>query len=183
VKKALWRQAGLVVLLLAASSARAQQQLEQRIEAGAGENRYGKQGAVELGGALSFNWRSNVSSIAISPTVGLFLTDGFEASGIFSVDYINQRTPVGRVGTTVTSLIVEPSYHYSIGKPLFVFAGLGLGAGYDGSQWSFNFVPRAGINILLGHNAVFTPAVLVPVTIGSTTNAALQVQGAFSIVF
>jgi hypothetical protein len=83
----------------------------------------------------------------------------------------------------VTSILVEPSYHLPLGKQWLAFAGAALGTGYDGTTWVFDLVPRAGLNILLGQNAVFTPAVRVPIGFGSSTSARFELQGGFSVVF
>jgi hypothetical protein len=146
-------------------------------------NKYSLQNSVELGGAAGLSWSSSQFSFTLSPNVGWFVIDRFELSAIFGLTYTNLSTAAGRVGHTVTSLLIEPSYHIPFGKQILGFAGLGLGTGYDGTQWVFNFVPRAGLNILLGQNAVFTPAVLLPIGIGGSSSATFQVQGAFSVVF
>ena len=52
---------------------------------------------------------------------------------------------------------------------MFVFAGLGVGVGYDGDNPDFELIPRAGLNVAaIGRSGVLTPEVTVPIKIGES---------------
>ncbi|MBN8612818.1 MAG: hypothetical protein J0L92_19640 [Deltaproteobacteria bacterium] len=119
---------------------------------------YARQGVVELGGTFGFNWAQHLVEFNVSPFVGVFVFDNLQLSGIFDIRYT--RTEDGPVSTDSTSftMLAEPSYHGSVDPRLFLFAGLGIGAAYNGLDLGFAIAPRVGVNILIGRSGILTPS-------------------------
>ena len=117
---------------------------------------YARSGVLELGGMFAWTAQSGQSTLMVAPTLGWFLTDNFEISGV--VQYNRQMT-AGNAHSFITAL-VEPSFHLPIVDQLFVFAGFGVGAtGVTGQDVGFAVAPRVGMNVLVGRSGILTPSV------------------------
>ncbi len=117
---------------------------------------YARSGVLELGGMLAWTAQSGQSSIMVAPTLGWFLTDNFELSGI--VQYNRQVT--GDNAHSYITALVEPSFHLPVVDELFLFAGFGVGAtGVTGQDLGFAIAPRVGMNVLVGRSGILTPSV------------------------
>jgi len=58
-----------------------------------GEVGYGRPGVVELGGSAGFTIADNYRNVAIAPSIGWFLADNLELSGILSLSYVKAGDP------------------------------------------------------------------------------------------
>ncbi len=131
---------------------------------------YVEQGTVEIGGALGASVTEDTSTFTASPSVGYFVADRVEVSGIFTFAYTrveDEDTGISDSDKT-GSLIIEPSYHHPVSDDLLVAAGLGVGAGYDGDNFDFEIVPSVGLDILTSRSNAITPTVRMPIVIGES---------------
>lgn len=121
-----------------------------------GEVGYGRPGVVELGGSAGFTIADNYRNVSIAPSIGWFLADNLELSGILSLSYVKAGDP--GMSATIFSALIEPSYHLPFNRSTFGFLGLGLGlsAGTDVST-GLAIAPRVGANFLVGRSGVLTP--------------------------
>jgi hypothetical protein len=132
-----------------------------------GENDYATKGTWEMGGGFDFSWTRASYDIGFGPQLGYFIADRVEISLLAEVDYENVKLPGGdREGAWFADIVIEPSYHHPLTESLFIFAGLGVGLGYDFNHPQFDLKPRAGFNIEVGRSGIFTPAVEVPLFMG-----------------
>lgn len=116
---------------------------------------YGRAGVLELGGSAGFAFASDFRQMNISPTVGWFVADNLELSGIVGVSNIK----TGDQQSTLWSALVEPSYHVPFNRSVFGFLGLGLGAAHvTGLGTGFALAPRLGANLMVGRSSVLTPS-------------------------
>ncbi len=151
------------IAVLASGSARAETHAEAEEE-----NHYAEQGQFEVGGSVSGSWTSELFSIGMSPSLGYFISDGFELSLIGDLNYQNlAASGGGREAALRFSLLAEPSYHFVISKLLALFGGLGVGVAYSGDRAAFDLEPRIGVNINVGRSGVFTPEISVPILFGA----------------
>ena len=135
-------------------------------QAGVGGNvGYGRGGVLELGGSAGLTIASNLRDIDFSPSIGWFLVDNFELSGILSV----QNVKAGGESSTVWSALAEPSFHLPFNRELFGFVGMGVGAAYiDKLGTGLAVAPRLGINFLVGRSGVLTPSLSYEYTTHNT---------------
>jgi hypothetical protein len=120
-----------------------------------GQTGYGRAGVLELGGSASFRAGSGFQQASVSPSIGWFLADNFQISGMFDLGYVS--TDMDSV--TTTSLLVEPSYHIPFNRSVFAFLGIGLGAAHvEDLGFGFATAPRVGMNVLIGRSGVLTPS-------------------------
>lgn len=120
-----------------------------------GQTGYGRAGVLELGGAASFRAGSGFQQASVSPSIGWFLADNFQVSGMFDLGYVS--TDADSVMTT--SLLVEPSYHIPFNRSVFAFLGIGLGAAHvEDLGFGFATAPRVGMNVLVGRSGILTPS-------------------------
>ncbi len=143
--------------------------------AGVGSNTaYSERGVMELGGSLALATANGTSSIAVEPSVGYFLFDNFELTGVVSV----RHTSISGANANQLALIAEPSVHFPVNDGVFVFAGLGVGvAVYDTSVTSLDTGYSAVLSSLDGN---------VNVGGGQTVLAfqnQLDLQGGYTIMF
>jgi len=141
---------------------------------------YSQRGAIEADGGLSAAWTKGLFSLDIAPRIGYFLVDRFQLSALFDLTYIKPgHLPYSLGGT----LQAEPSYHMPILKEdrVFLFAGLGVGVGFNGRNGSFELSPRAGANVLFGRAGVLTPAIRVPILFHSNPSTLVGIQADISI--
>lgn len=124
-------------------------------------------GTLEIGGSVGAIITEDTSTFTASPTVGYFVADRVEVSGIFQIAYTRVEDDFGNdESNTVGALIVEPSYHYPVGNEVAVNGSVGLGGGYDGDDINFQVIPGVGLDILTSHETVFTPTLRMPIVIG-----------------
>ena len=120
-----------------------------------GQTGYGRAGVLELGGSASFRAGSGFQQASISPSLGWFLADNFQLSGMFDLGYVSTDND----SITTTSLLVEPSYHIPFNRSVFAFLGIGLGAAHvEDLGLGFATAPRVGMNVLVGRSGILTPS-------------------------
>jgi hypothetical protein len=126
-------------------------------QAGAGGTTgYGRAGVLELGGSLGLQMATNLKEYNVSPTVGWFVADNFQLSGIMNLSHVATDTDSG----TIMGLLVEPSYHLPFTRTAFGFLGLGMGASYvNGLGTGFAMAPRLGANMIVGRSGILTPSI------------------------
>lgn len=131
---------------------------------------YAKAGTLEVGGAIGASITSDTTTITASPTVGYFVADRIELSGIFTFAYTRvEDEDTGRSESNKTgSLIFEPSYHLPISDDTLIAGGLGIGAGYDGDNVDFEVIPSVGLELITSRSSVITPTVRMPILIGES---------------
>jgi hypothetical protein len=152
-------------------------------QAGIGSTQtYGRAGVLELGGFLNFTGASGFTSIQVSPTVGFFVFDNFEVTGILGINYVHQtfQTAAGEVSNhkTIVRVLAEPSYHLPFSRTVWGFLGIGVGVASvpvstDSSSVGFDIAPRIGANFLVGRSGLISPAFFIDYTTGE----ALQTSG------
>lgn len=121
-----------------------------------GTQAYARAGVMELGGFMSFQ-KSDHVNFTIRPTLGYFLTDNWEISGMLAFDY-NQ---VGEESNHFFSLLGEPSFHMPINEAVYWFAGLGFGlAKLSEGDLGLAMSPRVGLNVLVGRSGILSPQFL-----------------------
>jgi hypothetical protein len=132
---------------------------------------YGRAGVLELGGSASFSTASNFTEFSLRPSIGWFIADNLELSGILSFNHAS----VDGNSATSWAILAEPSYHLPINSTLFAFLGVGAGISHVNDVGTgFALAPRLGMNILIGRSGVLTPALLAQY---STTDAIETPQG------
>lgn len=118
---------------------------------------YGRAGVLELGGFAGFTAAQDFTAVNINPTVGWFIADNVQLSGILGLSYASLD---GAEASTTVSLLVEPSYHLPFTRSVFGFLGVGLGGAFvQGEGLGFAAAPRLGVNILVGRSGILSPAV------------------------
>ena len=126
-------------------------------QAGVGSDvSYGRSGVLELGGSFNMNGIGDQSNISLTPSIGWFVMDNFELSGLVRLtnsSFKNSKT------LSFTALI-EPSVHLPVTEQFFVFGGLGVGGAYsNGLGGGVAIEPRLGGNITVGRSGILTPSV------------------------
>ena len=120
-----------------------------------GPTGYGRAGVLELGGSVGMQFATNLRQMNISPSIGWFVADNFQVSGIF--DFANVSTDGN--SATIFGGLAEPSYHLPFSRVVFGFLGLGVGASYVKSLGTgFAVAPRLGANLLVGRSGILSPA-------------------------
>lgn len=121
-----------------------------------GQVGYARAGVLELGGAAGFTAGGGMTQINVAPSIGWFVTDNLELTGIFDIAYASTETEDG----TLVTLLAEPSYHLPFNRTMFGFFGLGVGTSYvQGPGMAFAMAPRLGGNFLVGRSGILTPSV------------------------
>src|SRR5262249_9499106 len=93
--------------------------------------------------------------INISPSLGWFVAQNLELSGIVGVTNIKAQAQ----SATVWSALIEPSYHIPVDLTTFAFLGMGIGTAYEHALGAAVAVaPRVGANFLVGRSGVLTPS-------------------------
>jgi hypothetical protein len=129
---------------------------------------YGRGGVLELGGSAGLTIASNLRDINFSPSIGWFLVDNFELSGIMSVSNVK----AGSESSTVWSALVEPSFHLPFNREMFGFVGMGVGAAYiDSLGAGLAVAPRIGMNFLVGRSGILTPSLSYEYTTHNTMSS------------
>jgi hypothetical protein len=116
---------------------------------------YGRAGVLELGGSAGLMIAPDFRSVNVAPSIGWFIADNLELSGILGVTNIKADDSEA----TVWSALVEPSYHVPFNRTMFAFGGLGIGAAYvDELGTGLAIAPRIGMNFMVGRSGVLTPS-------------------------
>jgi hypothetical protein len=135
-------------------------------QAGIGSTQaYGRAGVLELGGSAGFRGASNFTQLNFDPSIGWFVADNIELTGILGVTYAKLRDD----DRTLVRALIEPSFHLPFTQTLFGFIGIGAGVAYtpeetdmtSGEKFGgagFALSPRIGANILVGRSGVLTPS-------------------------
>lgn len=119
--------------------------------------RYAEKGVLELGGAVSLVKANSFTQIGVTPTFGWFFIDYVELSVMPTVEWVKtfQNSGKGRY-----SILLEPSFHISVGGPVFAFFGAGTGVVYERETGGgLAIAPRTGINVLIGGSGVLNLSV------------------------
>lgn len=149
------------------------------------DEEYTDSGVFELGGRVGLEWTEDEFTITASPTIGYFVVDFVELSLIFTFDYRSIEDEAGeRTSTKSGALIFEPSYHLPLQEGLYLFGGVGVGAGYDGDNVDFELIPRVGLNIGVGRSGVLSPAARVPILVDSDgTTAGFGFEAGYTVAW
>ncbi|MGZ5971561.1 MAG: hypothetical protein ACXWP4_28015 [Polyangiales bacterium] len=124
--------------------------------AGRPVRRYAEKNVLELGGAISFVKANSFTQIGATPTFGWFFIDYVELSVLPSAEWVKTFRQEGKGRY---SFILEPSFHISIGGPIFAFFGAGVGVVYEAETGTgLAIAPRTGINVLIGGSGVLNLA-------------------------
>jgi hypothetical protein len=126
-------------------------------QAGTGGNTgYGRAGVLELGGSLGLQVATGLTELNISPTVGWFVADNFQISGIMGLSHVRTDND----DATLVGLLFEPSYHLPFNRTTFGFFGLGLGGAYVSELGAgFALAPRLGANFIVGRSGILSPTI------------------------
>lgn len=120
-----------------------------------GQTGYGRAGVLELGGSASFRAGDGFTQAAVAPSIGWFIADNFQLSGMFDLGYVETDGD----SVMLTSLLVEPSYHIPFNRSVFGFLGIGLGGAHvEDLGLGFATAPRIGMNVLVGRSGILTPS-------------------------
>jgi hypothetical protein len=140
---------------------------------------YGRAGVLELGGSAGLTMAQDIHVLNFSPSIGWFLVDNFELSGI--LDVANMKAGEG-TSATIWSALVEPSFHIPFNRSLFGFVGMGVGAAYVSQLGTGMAVaPRIGMDFLVGRSGILRPSLSYQYTThdamadGSTVNGTADV--------
>ena len=120
-----------------------------------GDIAFAEAGVVELGGSGGLDVNSNGHILSLRPSIGWFLVNNLELSGIIEMQWAR----LNGNDTAVFGIFGEPSYHIPFTNRLLIFGGLGLGGAFNDSDWGFALRPRLGLDILVGRSGIFRPAV------------------------
>jgi opacity protein-like surface antigen len=116
---------------------------------------YGEAGVREVGGSAGLAMAQNIRAINFSPSIGVFLADRFELSGI--LDVTNMKA--GSSSATIYSALAEPSFHVPINDQMLGFVGVGVGASYVSELGTALAVaPRVGLDFRIGHAGILRPS-------------------------
>src|SRR5262249_26877266 len=91
-----------------------------------GTTGYGRAGVLELGGPAGFTAASDFKQANVTPSIGWFIADNLEVSGLLGLNYISANSQ----DATMFSAMVEPSYHLPFTRTAFGFLGLGMGGSH-----------------------------------------------------
>jgi hypothetical protein len=140
-------------------------------EAGIGGTQaYGRAGVLELGGSGGLSRASSFTSVSIAPSIGWFVMNNIEISGIVGVNYVH----TDNADNTIVSVLAEPSYHLPFTEYLYGFLGLGAGMNYANAGMGgagFALVPRIGANIVVGRSGILTPAAVLTYSTSEAVSA------------
>lgn len=116
---------------------------------------YARAGVLELGGSAGLTMAQDIRALNFSPSIGWFLVDNFEISGILDVANLK----AGGSSATIWSALIEPSFHLPINRTMFGFIGMGVGAAYVSELGAGMAVaPRIGMDFLVGRSGILRPS-------------------------
>ncbi len=134
-----------------------------------GPTGYGRAGVLELGGSAGFTTAPSFTSVNITPEVGWFVADNLQLSGRIGYTYAHTKLNGMSSSGSITSAMIEPSYHLPFNRTTFGFLGVGVGAAYvSGPGLGFALAPRIGANFLVGRSGILTPSLSWQYTTHST---------------
>ena len=137
---------------------------------------YGRAGVLELGGAAGLTAATDLTQVNIAPSIGWFVADNLELTGILDFAYAKAGDATG----TIFTALVEPSYHLPFNRTTFGFLGMGVGVSYiDGPGAGFAVAPRLGANVMVGRSGILTPSLSWQYTTHDTMNTS---QGSLLVV-
>jgi hypothetical protein len=117
---------------------------------------YARAGVLELGGSAGLTMAQDIRALNFSPSIGWFLVDNFELSGI--LDVANLKAGEGN-SATIWSALAEPSFHLPFNRSMFGFVGIGVGASYVSQLGAGMAVaPRIGMDFLVGRSGILRPS-------------------------
>ena len=117
---------------------------------------YAEAGVLEAGGSAGFSRSNSLTALTLSPSIGWFIADNFQISGLTNITY----AAVDGDGSLFLTALVEPSYHLPFTDTIFGFAGVGAGLSYiEDAGAGFAIQPRIGMNLLIGRSGIFTPSI------------------------
>lgn len=117
---------------------------------------YGRAGVLELGGSAGVTAATDMTQVNVSPSLGWFVADNLELSGMLDLAYAK----AGNADGMITTLLVEPSYHLPFNRTTFAFLGMGFGGSYvKGPGLAFAVAPRVGANLMIGRSGVLSPSI------------------------
>jgi len=126
---------------------------------------YARRGTGEFGGSFSFALANDVTNLSADPSIGWFLWDNLELSGIIGVRHTSVAADSVsadmRSQTNQFNFLVEPSAHIPFNDALFwavgVGGGLALADNVDddpGLESGFALAPRTGLQFLVGRSGL-----------------------------
>ena len=131
-----------------------------------GQVGYGRAGVLELGGSAGLTVSPSFSAVTLAPEIGWFVADNLELSGRMAFTHVKTDMDSG----TLSTILVEPSYHLPFSRSAFAFLGMGMGAAYvKGPGFGFAVAPRIGANLMIGRSGVITPSLSYEYTTHDTT--------------
>lgn len=120
-----------------------------------GDVGYGRAGVLELGGSAGLTLAEGIRALNFSPSIGWFLVDNFEISGILDVTNLK----AGGDDATIWSALVEPSFHLPLNRMMFGFVGMGVGGAYVSELGGgLAVAPRIGMDFLVGRSGILRPS-------------------------
>jgi hypothetical protein len=134
---------------------------------------YGRAGVLELGGSAGLTMAQDIRALNFSPSIGWFLVDNFELSGILDVANLK----AGNDDATIWSALIEPSFHLPLNRSMFGFVGIGVGAAYVSELGTGMAVaPRIGMDFLVGRSGILRPSLAYEYTThdAETTGTAMD---------
>jgi hypothetical protein len=120
-----------------------------------GEIAFAEAGVLEFGGAGSFDTNADGTLISLRPSVGWFLLDNLQLSGIVEMRWAN---PADGDAVTSVGVFAEPSYHIPVTDRVLAFGGGGVGMAYNSEDLGFALRPRIGVDVLVGRSGIFRPS-------------------------
>jgi len=156
---------------------------------------YAQAGLIELGGFAHFMAAKDYSALGLFPTFGWFAWDNVELSAIVGLTRVGEVVEVREgvsagVSRTQLLLLGEPSFHLPFSETVYGFVGLGLGLAHQarspgpGAGPGFALAPRLGLNLVIAHSAVFTPALQASYqtneALGTPNGGALAAHSSFA---
>jgi hypothetical protein len=116
---------------------------------------YARAGVLELGGAAGLTMAQDIRAVNFSPSIGWFLVDNFEISGILDVTNLK----AGGESATLWSALLEPSFHLPFNRSMFGFLGMGVGAAYATELGAgLAVAPRVGMDFMVGRSGILRPS-------------------------
>jgi len=127
---------------------------------------YGRAGVLELGGAAGLTLAQDIRAVNFSPSIGWFLVDNFELSGILDVTNLK----AGNESATLWSALAEPSFHLPFNRSMFGFVGMGVGAAYVSQLGTgLAVAPRIGMDFMVGRSGILRPSLAYEYTTHDAT--------------
>jgi hypothetical protein len=126
---------------------------------------YASRGTGEFGGSFSFALANDVTNLSADPSIGWFLWDNIELSGIIGIRHTSVSADAvavdGRSQTNQFNFLIEPSAHIPFNDGLFWAVGLGGGLALadnvdddSGLEAGFALAPRTGLQFLVGRSGL-----------------------------